>query len=187
MVMSLEEILNKAKYKISSETADKAFALMNLDDEFRLDYDKYREFYENLLKKLETQGNKNALTRDFRNMGEKMSRKISMSMRGAATRAGYRQLQDGTFNRTLGKSWQDILKRKSGTRGQKARKKRKKKKAKYKAPAGVYTQPKLRERIHNTLLNQNTHGTAAGQWSARKSQELNRRYQKAGGGFVNKK
>lgn len=170
---AMTEELNKAKYKIPSETADKAFALMNLDDEFRLDYEKYREFYENLLKKLETQGNKNALTRDFRNMGEKMSRKISMSMRGAATRAGYRQLQDGTFNRTLGKSWQEILK--------------KKKKSGYTAPKGVYTKPKLRERIHATLLNQNTHGTAAGQWSARKSQELNRRYQKAGGGFVNKK
>ena len=60
-----------------------------------------------------------------------------------------------------------------------------KKKKKYKAPPGVYTKPRLRERIHATLLNQNTHGTAAGKWSARKSQELNRRYKKAGGGFVN--
>ena len=50
-----------------------------------------------------------------------------------------------------------------------------------------FTKPKLRERIHATLLRENTHGTAAGQWSARKSQELNRRYRKAGGGFVNKK
>ena len=171
--MVMTEELNKAKYKISNEAADKALSLMDLGDEFRLDYERYREFYVNLLKKLETQGNKNALTRDFRNMGEKMSRKISMSMRGAATRAGYRQLQDGTFNRALGKSWQEILK--------------KKKKSGYTAPKGVYTKPKLRERIHATLLNQNTHGTAAGQWSARKSQELNRRYQKAGGGFVNKK
>ena len=63
--------------------------------------------------------------------------------------------------------------------------KKKKKKKKYEAPPGVYTKPKLRERIHATLLNQNTHGTAAGKWSARKSQELNRRYKKAGGGFVN--
>lgn len=70
------------------------------------------------------------------------------------------------------KKWQEVLKKK-------------KKKKKYKAPAGVYTNPKLRERIHATLLNQNTHGTAAGKWSARKSQELNRRYKKAGGGFVN--
>jgi hypothetical protein len=66
-------------------------------------------------------------------------------------------------------------------------KKKKKKKKKYKSPTGVYTKPKLRESIHATLLGENTHGTAAGQWSARKSQELNRRYQKAGGGFVNKK
>ena len=69
-------------------------------------------------------------------------------------------------------NWQEVLKKK-------------KKKKKYKAPPGVYTKPKLRERIHATLLNQNTHGTAAGKWSARKSQELNRRYKKAGGGFVN--
>tara|TARA_B100000902_G_scaffold384324_1_gene424347 strand:- start:946 stop:1497 length:552 start_codon:yes stop_codon:yes gene_type:complete len=183
----MEDVLSKAKYKIPSEAADKAFAMMDLGDKFRLDYGEYREFYENLVKKLETQGSRTAVTRDFRNMGEKMSRKISMSMKGAAIRAGYRKLQDGTFDRTLGKAWEEILKRKSGRRGQKARKKRKKKKAKYKAPAGVYTQPKLRERIHATLLNQNTHGTAAGEWSARKSQELNRRYQKAGGGFVNKK
>jgi len=66
-------------------------------------------------------------------------------------------------------------------------KKKKKKKKKYKAPTGVYTKPKLRESIHATLLAEKTHGTAAGQWSARKSQELNRRYQEAGGGFVNKK
>ena len=108
--MSLGEELNKAKYKIPSEAADKAFAMMNLGDEFRLDFDEYKKFYENLLKKLETQGSKKALTRDFRNMGEKRSRKISMSMKGAAIRAGYRQLQDGTFDRTLGKSWQEILK-----------------------------------------------------------------------------
>lgn len=82
-------------------------------------------------------------------------------------------------------SWFDILKRKSGRRGKKARKKRKKAKQKYKAPKGVYTKPRLRERIHNTLLNQNTHGTGKGKWSARKSQELNRRYREAGGGFVN--
>ncbi len=69
-------------------------------------------------------------------------------------------------------TWQDVLKRK-------------KKKKKYKAPPGVYTNPKLRERIHSTLLNQNTHGTGKGKWSGRKSQELNRRYRKAGGGFVN--
>jgi len=78
--------------------------------------------------------------------------------------------------------WFEILKRKR----RKATKK-KKKKSGYTAPKGVYTKPKLRERIHRRLMNKNTHGTAAGQWSARKSQELNRLYQQAGGGFVNKK
>ena len=166
----MTEILNKAKYKIPSETADKAFALMNLDDEFRLDYERYREFYENLLKKLETQGNKNALTRDFRNMGEKMSRKISMSMRGAATRAGYRQLQDGTFSRALGKSWQEILK--------------KKKKKSTVNQAGNYTKPTLRRRLFNEIK-RGSKGGAPGQWSARKAQLLAQRYKKAGGGYRN--
>ena len=165
----MTEILNKAKYKIPSETADKAFALMNLDDEFRLDYERYREFYENLLKKLETQGSKNALTRDFRNMGEKMSRKISMSMRGAATRAGYRQLQDGTFSRALGKSWQEILK---------------KKKKSTVNQAGNYTKPTLRRRLFNEIK-RGSKGGAPGQWSARKAQLLAQRYKKAGGGYRN--
>ena len=78
------------------------------------------------------------------------------------------------YEEALKSDWWDTVK---------ARKKKKKKK--YKAPPGVYTKPKLRERIHATLLNESTHGTAAGKWSARKSQELNRRYKKAGGGFVN--
>jgi len=60
-------------------------------------------------------------------------------------------------------------------------------KKKYKAPKGAYTNPKLREEIHSELKNKNTHGTAKGEWSGRKSQELNRLYQKRGGGFVNKK
>ena len=167
--MIMTEILNKSKYKIPSETADKAFALMNLDDEFRLDYERYREFYENLLKKLETQGSKNALTRDFRNMGEKMSRKISMSMRGAATRAGYRQLQDGTFSRALGKSWQEILK---------------KKKKSTVNQAGNYTKPTLRRRLFNEIK-RGSKGGAPGQWSARKAQLLAQRYKKAGGGYRN--
>ena len=164
----MTEELNKSKYKIPSETADKAFALMNLDDEFRLDYEKYREFYENLLKKLETQGTKNALTRDFRNMGEKMSRKISMSMRGAATRAGYRQLQDGTFNRALGKSWQEILK----------------KKKKKKSP---YANPKLRASVvqaaKNKVFGDGKGGNARGAWSGRKAQWAAREYKKRGGTY----
>ena len=47
----MEEVLNKAKYKIPSEAADKAFAMTNLGDKFRLDFSEYRKFYENLLKK----------------------------------------------------------------------------------------------------------------------------------------
>ena len=58
-------------------------------------------------------------------------------------------------------------------------------KKKYKAPKGVYTKPTLREEIHADLLAEDTHGTKAGDWSGRKSQKLNRRYRKRGGGFVN--
>jgi hypothetical protein len=77
-------------------------------------------------------------------------------------------------------TWQEILKKNS-------RSKRKVPKHTYKAPKGTYTNPKLRERIHRRLWAKNTHGTGKYKWSARKSQELNRLYQKAGGGFVNKK
>ena len=169
--MSLEEALNKAKYKIPSEAADKAFAMMNLGDKFRLDFDDYKKFYENLLKKLETQGSKNALTRDFRNKGKKMSRKISMSMKGAAIRAGYRQLQDGSFDRTLGKSWEEVLKKK-------------KKKKSTVNQAGNYTNPAMRKRIFNRIK-RGTKGGAAGQWSARKAQMLAQAYKRAGGGYRN--
>ena len=169
--MSLEEALNKAKYKIPSEAADKAFAMMNLGDKFRLDFDDYKKFYENLLKKLETQGSKNALTRDFRNKGKKMSRKISMSMKGAAIRAGYRQLQDGSFDRTLGKSWEEVLKKK-------------KKKKSTVNQAGNYTKPAMRKRIFNRIK-RGTKGGAAGQWSARKAQMLAQAYKRAGGGYRN--
>lgn len=77
-------------------------------------------------------------------------------------------------------TWQEILKKDS-------RSKRKVPKHTYKAPKGVYTNPKLREKIHRRLWAKNTHGTGKYKWSARKSQELNRLYQKEGGGFVNKK
>ena len=166
----MEDVLSKAKYKIPSEAADKAFAMMNLGDKFRLDYGEYREYYENLLKKLETQGSRTAVTRDFRNMGEKMSRKISMSMKGAAIRAGYRKLQDGTFDRTLGKSWEEILK--------------KKKKKSTVNQSGNYTKPAMRKRIFNRIK-AGTKGGAAGQWSARKAQMLAQAYKKAGGGYKN--
>tara|TARA_B100000282_G_scaffold111241_1_gene78794 strand:- start:387 stop:890 length:504 start_codon:yes stop_codon:yes gene_type:complete len=167
----MEEVLNKAKYKIPSEAADKAFAMTNLGDKFRLDFSEYRKFYENLLKKLETQGTKNAVTRDFRNKGEKMSRKISMSMKGAAIRAGYRQLQDGSFDRTLGKSWEEVLKKK-------------KKKKSTVNQAGNYTKPAMRKRIFNRIK-RGTKGGAAGQWSARKAQMLAQAYKRAGGGYRN--
>jgi|TARA_R100001230_G_C5635041_1_gene142009 hypothetical protein len=166
----MEDVLSKAKYKIPSEAADKAFAMMNLGDKFRLDYGEYREYYENLLKKLETQGSRTAVTRDFRNMGEKMSRKISMSMKGAAIRAGYRKLQDGTFDRTLGKSWEEVLK--------------KKKKKSTVNQSGNYTKPAMRKRIFNRIK-AGTKGGAAGQWSARKAQMLAQAYKKAGGGYKN--
>ena len=164
----MEDVLSKAKYKIPSEAADKAFAMMNLGDKFRLDYGEYREYYENLLKKLETQGSRTAVTRDFRNMGEKMSRKISMSMKGAAIRAGYRKLQDGTFDRTLGKSWEEVLK--------------KKKKKSTVNQSGNYTKPAMRKRIFNRIK-AGTKGGAAGQWSARKAQMLARQYKAKGGGY----
>lgn len=169
--MNLEEELSKAKYKIPSEAADKAFAMTNLGDKFRLDFSEYKKFYENLLKKLETQGTKNAVTRDFRNKGEKMSRKISMSMKGAAIRAGYRQLQDGSFDRTLGKSWEEVLKKK-------------KKKKSTVNQAGNYTKPAMRKRIFNRIK-RGTKGGAAGQWSARKAQMLAQAYKRAGGGYRN--
>lgn len=78
--------------------------------------------------------------------------------------------------------WEETLK---ASKKKARRKKAKKNTKKYKAPKGVYTNPALRERIHARLLNKNTHGTPKGKWSARKSQELNRLYQKEGGGFVN--
>tara|TARA_A100001201_G_scaffold56284_1_gene54683 strand:- start:111 stop:455 length:345 start_codon:yes stop_codon:yes gene_type:complete len=77
--------------------------------------------------------------------------------------------------------WQDILKKKP------SRRERKQRKYTYKVPKGVYTKPALRAKIHRRLWAKNTHGTGKYQWSGRKSQELNRLYQKAGGGFVNKK
>ncbi len=180
----MEEVLNKAKYKIPSEAADKAFAMMNLGDNFRLDFREYREFYENLLKKLESQGSKKALTRDFNIKGEKMSRKISMSMKGAANRAGYRQLQDGTFDRTLGKSWEGILKRKSGRRGKKARKKRKRGGKKKSSP---YANPKLRARIVAQVkamsIGDGKGANASGGWSGNKAMIAAKKYKKAGGRY----
>jgi hypothetical protein len=48
----------------------------------------------------------------------------------------------------------------------------------------TYTKPKLRERLKNELKSQSIAGTEAGQWSARKSQLLGKRYEAAGGGYT---
>lgn len=49
--------------------------------------------------------------------------------------------------------------------------------------AGNYTKPGLRERLFNSIKGRETHGTKAGQWSARKSQLLAKKYKEAGGGY----
>lgn len=49
--------------------------------------------------------------------------------------------------------------------------------------AGNYTKPGLRKRLFNEIKNSATQGTGAGQWSARKSQLLAKRYKAAGGGY----
>lgn len=49
--------------------------------------------------------------------------------------------------------------------------------------AGNYTKPELRKRLFNQIKAASTHGTKAGQWSARKSQLLAKKYKEAGGGY----
>jgi hypothetical protein len=49
--------------------------------------------------------------------------------------------------------------------------------------AGNYTKPGLRKRIFNRIKAQASHGTGAGQWSARKAQAMAKAYKKAGGGY----
>jgi hypothetical protein len=49
--------------------------------------------------------------------------------------------------------------------------------------AGNYTKPTLRKRLFNQIKSQATHGTNAGQWSARKAQLLAKKYKEAGGGY----
>lgn len=49
--------------------------------------------------------------------------------------------------------------------------------------AGNYTKPTLRKRLFNQIKSQATHGTKAGQWSARKAQLLAKKYKEAGGGY----
>jgi hypothetical protein len=49
--------------------------------------------------------------------------------------------------------------------------------------AGNYTKPELRKRIFNSVKAAAIVGTGAGEWSARKSQVLAKRYKAAGGGY----
>lgn len=49
--------------------------------------------------------------------------------------------------------------------------------------AGNYTKPELRKRIFSQVKAAATHGTGAGQWSARKAQLVAQKYKAAGGGY----
>jgi hypothetical protein len=50
--------------------------------------------------------------------------------------------------------------------------------------AGNYTKPSLRKRIVSQVKAAATHGTGAGQWSARKAQLVAKKYKAAGGGYT---
>ena len=49
--------------------------------------------------------------------------------------------------------------------------------------AGNYTKPSLRKRIVSHVKAAATHGTKAGQWSARKAQLVAKKYKAAGGSY----
>ena len=49
--------------------------------------------------------------------------------------------------------------------------------------AGNYTKPEMRKRLFNQIKGSAVQGTASGQWSARKSQLLAKKYKAAGGGY----
>jgi len=49
--------------------------------------------------------------------------------------------------------------------------------------AGNYTKPSLRKKIVSRVKAAATHGTKAGQWSARKAQLVAKKYKEAGGGY----
>lgn len=49
--------------------------------------------------------------------------------------------------------------------------------------AGNYTKPGMRKELFEKIKGQATQGTAAGQWSARKSQLLAKQYKARGGGY----
>ena len=48
---------------------------------------------------------------------------------------------------------------------------------------GRYTKPNLRKKLFKEIKKANTHGTKAGQWSARKAQYLAKKYKTMGGGY----
>ena len=48
---------------------------------------------------------------------------------------------------------------------------------------GRYTKPNLRKKLFKEIKDTNTHGTKAGQWSARKAQYLAKKYKAMGGGY----
>ena len=49
--------------------------------------------------------------------------------------------------------------------------------------AGNYTKPELRKKIVSQVKAAATHGTGAGQWSARTAQLVAKKYKAAGGGY----
>ena len=49
--------------------------------------------------------------------------------------------------------------------------------------AGNYTKPGMRKALFNRIKASATHGTGAGQWSARKAQLLAKQYKAKGGGY----
>jgi len=49
--------------------------------------------------------------------------------------------------------------------------------------AGNYTKAKMRKSLFKKIKAKATHGTAAGQWSARKAQLLAKEYKARGGGY----
>jgi len=50
--------------------------------------------------------------------------------------------------------------------------------------AGNYTKPGLRKKLFDSIKASATHGTKAGQWSARKAQLLAKQYKAKGGGYA---
>jgi len=49
--------------------------------------------------------------------------------------------------------------------------------------AGNYTKPGMRKKLFESIKASATHGTKAGQWSARKAQLLAKKYKEKGGGY----